>query len=184
VIEGIAWRISSEGFMSGLRSVVDDLKIRGGYGIMGNSQNVDPNNQYSLYATSVGNASYPISGSGAAEGYYRSRFGNPNAKWERAVTTNIGFDGTFLNGRMDVIVDFWNKDSQGLLFSVPQTVTNGPYAAVPTVNVGKMRNKGVDIQIITRGKIASKVGYEFTVNGGFIILPLVLVLVFIPYPFT
>ncbi len=145
-------------------------KIRGGYGIMGNSNNVDPNNQYSLYQTNVGNSSYPISDAAALEGYYRSRIGNPYAKWEKAVTTNIGFDGTFLNGKMDVIVDFWNKDTQDLLFQVPITVTNGSpsYVSAPSVNVGKMRNKGIDIQIITRGKITGKVGYEVTVNGGFL----------------
>jgi len=163
-----AWRISSEPFMNGLKSVVDDLKIRGGYGIMGNSNNVDPNNQYSLYQTNVGNSSYPIAGTGASEGYYRSRIGNPNARWEKAVTTNIGFDGTFLSGKMDIIVDFWNKDTRDLLFSVPQTSENGLFAAVPSVNVGKMMNRGVDIQVITRGKISGKIGYEFTVNGGFL----------------
>ena len=55
--------------MQGL-SWIDDLKIRGGWGIMGNSNNVDPNNQYFLYATGVGPASYPIDNSTAAEGYY------------------------------------------------------------------------------------------------------------------
>src|SRR5690606_12840694 len=84
----LGWRISSEPFMSGV-TFIDDLKIRGGYGVMGNSNNVDPNNQYSLYATSVGNSSYPINDAGAAEGFYRSRIGNPFARWEKAVTQNI-----------------------------------------------------------------------------------------------
>ncbi len=48
----VAWRISEESFMSGV-SFVDDLKLRGGYGEMGNSNNVDPNNQFSLFAAGL-----------------------------------------------------------------------------------------------------------------------------------
>ena len=160
------WRITEEEFMTPV-TWMDELKIRGGWGIMGNSNNVDPANQYSLYATSVGSSSYPIDNGGAAEGFYRSRIGNPLAKWEKAVTTNIGFDAFLFNNKLDVIVDFWQKDTEDLLFQVPITVTNGPFAAAPSVNVGKMQNKGVDIQVITRGDV-SQVGYELTVNGGFL----------------
>ena len=61
----LGWRISEENFLQG-SSWIDDLKIRGGYGVMGNSNNVNPNNQYSLYATNVDVSSYPIDNSGAA----------------------------------------------------------------------------------------------------------------------
>ena len=161
------WRITSEEFMSGA-SFIDDLKIRGGWGIMGNSNNVNPNNQYSLYATNVGASSYPINNAGASEGYYRSRIGNPFAKWEKAVTTNIGFDGSFFGGKLDVVLDLWQKDTEDLLFEVPITVMNGPYAAVPSVNIGKMQNKGIDLQIVNRGNIRGDVTYELTLNGGFL----------------
>lgn len=162
----LGWRMSSESFMSSV-SWVNDLKIRGGWGEMGNSNNVNPNNQYSLYATTVGASSYPIDNSGAAEGFFRSRIGNPAAKWETAVTKNIGFDGTFFNNKLDVIFDVWQKDTKDLLFEVPITVLNGFNAAAPSVNVGKMENKGVDIQVVTRGKI-KEADYELTVNGGFL----------------
>ncbi len=164
----VGWRISDEPFMSSL-TFIDELKIRGGYGIMGNSRNVDPNNQYSLYATSVDASSYDITGSNssAVEGFYRSRIGNPFAKWEKAITENIGFDGTFFEGRLDVILDVWQKNTEDLLFQVPQTVENGIYAAVPSQNVGKMVNKGVDLEIMTEGNV-NKLGYQVTLNGGFL----------------
>lgn len=162
----LGWRITSESFMSGV-TWIDDLKIRGGYGIMGNSNNVNPNNQYSLYATSVGSSSYPIDDNAGIEGFYRSRIGNPLAKWEKAITSNIGFDGTFFDGKMDLILDVWRKDTEDLLFAVPITVGNGNYAAAPFVNIGKMRNEGIDLQIITRGNI-NDATYELTVNGGFL----------------
>lgn len=163
-----AWRISSESFMSSL-TFIDDLKIRGGYGLMGNSNNVDPNNQYSLYASNLGNASYAIGGGNAAVlGFYRSRIGNADAKWETSVTKNIGIDGTLFDGKFDVIVDFWQKDTEDLLFSVPVPIPLGPDAAAPSVNIGEMTNKGIDLQLINRGNITSDLTYEVNATGSFL----------------
>jgi TonB-dependent starch-binding outer membrane protein SusC len=164
-----AWRVSSESFMKNL-PWVQDLKVRGGYGTMGNSNNVDPNNQYSLYAASVSNSGYDISGSNSSisDGYYRTRIGNPNAKWETSITKNIGIDGSFLKGKLDVIVDFWQKDTKDLLYQLPITATAGFQAAAPSVNIGKMVNKGIDIQVINRGKISADLGYEVNVTGSFL----------------
>ncbi|MDH5247706.1 MAG: TonB-dependent receptor [Cyclobacteriaceae bacterium] len=161
------WRLSEENFLQSA-AWLDELKLRGGWGIMGNSNNVDPNNQYSLYATSVGASSYPINNGGAVEGFYRSRIGNPAAKWEKAITKNIGFDAYLFEGKLDVILDLWQKDTEDLLFEVPITVMNGFNAAPPFVNVGKMQNKGIDLQVITRGNFTPDVRYEFTINGGFL----------------
>ena len=164
-----AWRISSEGFLSGA-TWIDDLKIRGGWGQMGNSNNVDPNNQYSLYAPDIGLSSYDITGSNstAVIGFRRSRLGNPDAKWETAETKNIGFDGTFFNGRLDVILDFWRKDTKDLLFELPVTETTGYNATPPSVNIGKMLNQGIDFQVVTRGNLSSAFTYEVNVTGGFL----------------
>ncbi|MGA0558035.1 SusC/RagA family TonB-linked outer membrane protein [Larkinella sp. VNQ87] len=164
-----AWRVSSEEFMKGL-TWITDLKLRGGYGTMGNSNNVDPNNQFSLYAASIGQSAYDINGSNSStlEGYYRTRIGNPDAKWETSVTKNIGIDATFLNGKLDVVLDLWQKDTRDLLFQVPVTATLGYRASAPSVNVGKMVNKGIDIQVINRGKVTNDLAYEVTLTGGFL----------------
>lgn len=163
-----AWRISDEAFMKELPWVTD-LKIRGGYGLMGNSNNVAPTNQFDLYAQSVANSSYDINGTngGVVGGFRQSRIGNPNARWETSVTKNIGIDGSFLKGKLDVIFDLWQKDTRDLLYRLPITQTVGG-AEAPSVNVGTMVNKGIDIQVITRGKFAGKVGYEFDVTGSFL----------------
>jgi hypothetical protein len=149
---------------------INDLKIRGGYGTMGNSNPVDPNNQYSLFSTNIGRSVYDINGSNSsvAEGYYRTRVGNPDAKWETAITQNVGFDGTFLNGRLDVIVDFWQKDTKDLLLALPIPATNGFDAASPSVNIGSMVNKGLDIAVNTKGKITSDLNYDLGVTAGFL----------------
>jgi TonB-dependent starch-binding outer membrane protein SusC len=164
-----AWRISSESFMQGI-PLVSDLKIRAGYGTMGNSNNVDPNNQYSLYGGDKPNSSYDITGSNnnAQVGFYRTRIGNPNAKWETSVTQNVGIDALLLNGKWDVIIDFWQKDTRDLLLAVPITASAGPNAAPPSVNVGKMVNKGIDLSIINKGSIMPGMQYEIAANGSFL----------------
>jgi len=161
-----AWRISSESFLQGA-TWIDDLKIRGGWGQMGNSNNVDPNNQFSLFAGNVGASSYDITGSnsGAIIGFRRSRIGNPNAQWETAVTQNIGFDGTFFNGRLDVIFDWWKKDTKDLLFTVPIPLTAGSNAAPPAVNIGEMANRGLDLMVSTRGNFTTDLTYELVITG-------------------
>ncbi|MCE4217220.1 SusC/RagA family TonB-linked outer membrane protein [Aquirufa antheringensis] len=164
-----AWRVTSEEFMKDLPAI-SDLKIRGGWGLMGNSNNVDPANQFSLYAANRGNSFYPIDGqsSGANEGYYRSRIGNPAAKWETSETMNIGFDATLYNGKWEVVLDVWRKDTRDLLFNVPLPAVVGPSASAPSVNVAKMRNQGIDFQIINRGNITSDLKYELTFNNSFL----------------
>ena len=164
-----AWRVTSEEFMKDLPAI-SDLKIRGGWGLMGNSNNVDPANQYSLYAANRGNSFYPIDGqsSGANEGYYRSRIGNSAAKWETSETMNVGFDATLYNGKWEIVLDVWRKDTRDLLFNVPLPAVVGPSASAPAVNVAKMRNQGIDFQIINRGNITSDLKYELTFNNSFL----------------
>ena len=164
-----AWRLSSESFMEN-QTFFEDLKIRGGYGIMGNSNNVDPNNQYSLFGTSLDNSSYDISGTNtsATTGFYRTRIGNQFAKWEKAVTSNIGIDALMLNGRLDVGIEFWRKDTKDLLFVPPVSAQSGYQASAPSKNVGEMRNQGIDLQITNKGNINGDFSYEVTLNGGFL----------------
>ncbi|GAB3639894.1 SusC/RagA family TonB-linked outer membrane protein [Spirosoma arcticum] len=163
-----AWRLSSENFMKNLPWVTD-LKVRGGYGLMGNSNNVNPNNQYSLFASNPGNG-YDINGANTSisPGFFRSRIGNVDAKWETSTTTNFGIDGAFLNNRLEVIFDLWRKDTRDLLYTVPLAGVVGVRASAPAVNIASMRNQGIDIQVITRGKVVNDLTYELNATGGFL----------------
>jgi len=58
----------------------------------------------------------------------------------------------FFNGRLDVGIELWQKDTEDLLFQKPISVMNGFFAQAPAVNVGKMKNTGLDFSIITKGK--------------------------------
>lgn len=164
-----AWRISDESFMQDM-AFISDLKIRGGYGAMGNSNNVDPYNQYSLYGGTVAASSYDITGSNnkAAAGFYRTRIGNEDAKWETSITKNIGIDGNLFDGKLDLIIDFWQKDTKDLLYQLPITSTAGSGAAPPSVNIAKMMNKGIDIFVGTKGNITNNITFDLNVTGSFL----------------
>jgi TonB-linked SusC/RagA family outer membrane protein len=165
----VAWRISGEEFMQGF-DFITDLKIRAGYGEMGNSNNVNPNNQYFLYLPSVAQSSYDITGSNnkATTGFYRARIGNQDAKWETSITSNIGIDGNFFDGKLDIIIDFWRKETEDLLLDVPITATAGYRATVPSVNIGTMLNKGIDLLIGSKGNFTADLGYELEFNGSWL----------------
>jgi TonB-linked SusC/RagA family outer membrane protein len=165
----VAWRISAEPFMQNIRWI-SDLKIRGGVGTMGNSNPVNPSNQYTLFGGDMGASSYDINGSNssATVGYYRTRIGNADAKWETSMTSNLGFDALFFDGKLDVVLDFWRKDTRDLLLAVPITSVVGYRAAAPAVNIAEMRNQGIDIGITTKGNINTQWSYEVNVNGSFL----------------
>ncbi|MBL0744110.1 SusC/RagA family TonB-linked outer membrane protein [Chryseolinea lacunae] len=164
-----AWRISAEPFMQSM-SFISDLKIRGGWGVMGNSKSLDPNNSNTLFYGTVGNSGYDIGGtnSSANVGFYRTRIGNQDTKWEENVTTNIGIDGQFFGGKLDVIIDFWKKDTKGLLYEKPIVASVGTGAQVPSVNAARMLNRGIDIFLGNKGTIATGLGYEVAFSGSFL----------------
>ncbi|MEO8473568.1 MAG: TonB-dependent receptor [Chryseolinea sp.] len=164
-----AWRISDEAFMQSNRFITD-MKIRGGWGQMGNSNPVTSRNNSSLYASDLGQAYYDINGGNGApqEGFFRSNIGNPNAKWETSETTNIGVDATFLDGKIEFVADLWRKDTKDLLYRLENPAVIGPAALNPFVNIAKMRNQGIDLMIINRGNITQGLTYEVTVTGSFL----------------
>ena len=162
------WTISNESFMKNIPTI-SYLRLHAGYGTMGNSNNVDPNNQYNLYTQSI-NRSYDIgtTKNGVAPGFARSQIGNPDARWETAVTTDVGLDASFFNGKLDVQFDVWRKDTRDLLFQVPLPAVVGDNANAPAVNIAKMRNQGIDLQLTNRGNITRDLRYEVIVNGSFL----------------
>jgi TonB-linked SusC/RagA family outer membrane protein len=164
-----AWRVSGEDFMKDV-SWIDDLKVRGGWGQMGNDNPVNPSNQFSLYASSLSNSAYDISGSNGnvANGFYQSQVGDPNAKWEVSTTSNLGFEALLWKGKLDVIIDIWKKKTSELLFNPPLASVLGSFPSAPFKNVAEMDNKGIDLQIVNKGKFSSNVGYELTLTSSFL----------------
>jgi TonB-linked SusC/RagA family outer membrane protein len=158
----LAWRASQEDFLKGV-NWLNDLKIRGSYGVSGYNGNVIRNSFYNAFSGSPGGSSYPIDGSinSVIAGYYASITGNPNTTWERDKVFNVGFDASIFN-HFDLTVEYYKKTVDGLLQNLDllATVGGGPNTR-PTVNVGQVVNKGVDISATYHGQSGG-----FTYNIG------------------
>jgi len=143
----LAWRIGDEAFMSSL-AWLSDLKIRGSYGTMGNQLAVSAVNQFSLYGGSANTSNYDITGTGtsALQGFRPVRIGNPDAKWETNITTNIGFEAELWNNKLGIVFDWYTKETEDLLFN-PELPGTAGAADVPYVNIASMTNKGVDMEL-------------------------------------
>ena len=84
------------------------------------------------------------------------------------MTSNLGIDGQFLDGKIDFVIDFWKKDTKDLLLAVPITATTGYNASAPSVNIANMVNKGIDMMIGNKGNITQDLTYEVTLNGSWL----------------
>lgn len=156
----VGWRITEEEFFPD-DSWITDLKIRAGYGIMGNQLNVAADNPYSLYAPSQTGTYYAIDGGdgGTQLGFAQSQIGNPGAVWEKNISTNIGLDATLYEGKVELTVDYYKKDIEDLLYNPALPATAGS-ADQPYVNVGSMKNTGVDASLSLFGNITKELQYN------------------------
>ncbi len=159
----VGWRISSESFMQNL-SWLTDLKLRASYGIIGNQTGLTNVNQYYTYVSDDAQ-SYPVTGSNSSysPSYTLDHIGNPDAKWEKGITTNIGFDATIREGKLMLNFDYFVKEVQDLLVQ-NQAPTTGSNATQPYVNVGNMKNTGIDFSVTNRGTITRDLRYEVSAN--------------------
>jgi TonB-linked SusC/RagA family outer membrane protein len=145
------WRISQEEFMKGI-PWLNDLKIRGGYGIMGNQLNIESANAFTLYGLNKGSSFYDINGTSTTltPGFMKTHIGNPNAKWESNINSNIGIDASFFKGKLEVSADYYFKKVKDLLYKPEISATAGR-TDPPTVNIAEMQNHGVDLSITATG---------------------------------
>ena len=160
----LGWRMSDEPFLQTARqSWLDDLKLRVGYGTTGNS-NIGSYNYAFQYANE--NASlYSISGdnSGASTGYAMTDLGDTEAKWETVKMFNVGYDLTAFNNKLTSSFDFYVKNTSDMLVDANWTYLAGG-ASKPSVNIGSMRNVGVDFSVGWRSKIG-EVSYNINANA-------------------
>lgn len=155
-----AWRVSQEGFMESV-PFISDLKLRGSYGALGNSNIANYQYQstvsfssvwYYLNNTKVSGAS-PLTPS------------NPNVKWESQYSTDLGFDLALLDNKFSITFDYFNKKTEDMLVNVPISYVAGYLDNFPVLNSGSIRNKGIELSATyreTRGKLSYSVSANVT----------------------
>jgi TonB-linked SusC/RagA family outer membrane protein len=157
------WRISNEPFMKDI-NWVNDLKIRGSYGVLGSLSNISSLNSYTLFTGDITSSYYDIAGTSNSvqQGFYQSSIGNPHTGWERDIISNVGFDATLLKN-LTISVDLYKKAIDGLLFSQPLPATTGG-AAAPVINIGNIENSGLDFTTAYNGKITNDLRFTVSAN--------------------
>lgn len=151
----VAWRIINENFMSKAKNVMNEFKLRAGYGMVGNS-NIN-SFLYSAKMTSINTWS--------GTGYFMSNIANPNLKWEASEQFNVGLDLGFLQGRISLTVDAYLKRSKDLLLqmSVPSYLggsTTYNDIATPMVNMGRTSNRGIDLNFTSQNIVKPKFNWS------------------------
>lgn len=155
------WRITQESFMNGTSSWLNLLKLRASYGSLGNNATTSYYMYQSLFAT----ANYILNGN-IAGGLAQTVLANPNLTWEKTYMTNIGLDFSLFSNRLNGSVDVYNKDTKGILISLPAPLEHGT-STVPNRNAGEVNNKGLEVDLNWNDRIG-KVSYNVGFNMGFV----------------
>jgi TonB-linked SusC/RagA family outer membrane protein len=150
------WRISEESFWNSLDDITDDFKIRASWGRTGN-QSVD---LYSYYAA-LSLTTYTLGGA-PVQGYRQATLANKDLGWETTTQSNVGFDVSFLNNRLGLTVDYYNKVTDDILLNLAIPATVGLNA--PPQNAGSVENKGWEFLLSYRNQHSSGFRYNFSTN--------------------
>lgn len=135
---GGGWNIHNEKFMKG--TPVQLLKLRASVGYLGNI-NFNP---YQALTTYSYNSSYFY---GKGTGATPITIGNPDLKWERTLSTNIGLDFTAFRGRVDLSADYYIKNTDNLLLDITKALSVG--VTTSRENIGEVQNKGFELRLRT-----------------------------------
>lgn len=157
----LGWNVAEEKFMENVHWL-DQLKLRGGYGVLGN-QEID-NYQYSSTITTGIN--YPDGNGGLLQGAFPKNFANPDIKWEETAMTNVGIDFMAFNNRLSLTADYYVKNTKDILLTVPIPIFSGG-ANDPIRNAGKIRNNGFEFNLGWMDQPNPDISYGINLIGSF-----------------
>jgi TonB-linked SusC/RagA family outer membrane protein len=153
-----AWKLNNEKFLKGSK-IVNELKLRAGYGLT-NNQNAGNNANLTLL-TSAQNG---LSGNAQVT----SNLGNPELEWEKTQYSNAGIDAALFGWKLNFSVDVYNRLTDGLLIQIPLPLYSGTSGtgaiAPPFINVGTVRNRGLDLHLSSRNIIGNGEDFNWTTD--------------------
>lgn len=157
----LGWKMSEESWMKEIKGL-DYLKMRFGWGLIGNDKIGNDSFNQTVYTTGPTFTDYPLGVvSTLTPGATILTYVNQGGKWEKTETWNLGFDAAFMNGLLSANVDFFIRNTKDMLLTVkgPAYIGNR-YDAQK--NVGTVRNKGIEITLGHQNKIGD---LHYTVDG-------------------
>ena len=155
------WRISEEPFMKPAGKWLSLLKLRASYGSLGNNSTTT----YYMYQSLYASANAVLNGS-VAGGFAQTVLSNPALTWERTGMVDVGLDFGFFDNRLHGSFDWYTKNTEGILISLPAPLEHGT-STVPNQNAGKVRNNGVELDINWNDHVGP-VSYSVGFNMGYV----------------
>ena len=142
-----AWRISKEEFFD--VPWINDLKIRGNWGRLGNSSIGDWD-----YIGTINQSIVTVFGGAIVPGSTQVKLVNAGLVWEAKETVNVGFDASFLNQRLTVSAEYYNSKTSDVLAETPIAISTGNQGGSPWKNAASLRNKGFEITLGWKDQIS------------------------------
>ncbi len=148
----VGWRLSQEPFLE-QSQFFTNVMLRFGWGLTGN-QLIPTGRIVSQFGGNRSDTFYDIGGTGntIVAGFRQTSLGNSDLKWEENQSINVGLDLEFFGGAASLVIDAYQRETDNLLFDPPTPGTAG-VAAPPIVNIGKMRNRGIDFSLGYTGSV-------------------------------
>jgi iron complex outermembrane receptor protein len=138
---GLAWRMIQENFMQH-QHLFTDLKLRASYGVTGNATGF---NAYTAQLISGSLGTFYYNGVQTAA-YGPTQASNPDLRWEKTATTNIGVDFGVLKNRLSATVEWYNKKTTGMIYTYKVDPILVPVGSI-VANGGSMKNTGIEVTI-------------------------------------
>jgi len=162
----LAWKAGKEQFMKSLNKLFNDFKLRAGWGRIGNS-NLPVYyaflSQVSVMPADWWTPNRYVFGEQVYNGYSLSLIGTKNLSWETTEQTNIGIDLSMLENKLTITADYYIRHTKDMILQVPLPGYSGyPANGAPYTNAGSVRNKGLEIAVVLRGR-SGNFSWEF--NG-------------------
>ena len=146
------WVVSEESFLKN-SGLISFLKLRGSWGLTGNADGFGDFAHLGLW----GGASYDATGA-----LVSSQLANPSLKWEKSNQVDLGVDFGLLKNRISVELDYYSRKTQDLIYNVPVPGTSG--FATKTVNIGAMKNSGVEFVINSDNIVNKSIKWSTNIN--------------------
>lgn len=153
----IGWRVSEESFFGPLKNAVNNLKIRGSYGTLGNQEIGSLFPYAATISTGYGYWFDKVLGTGATQ----AQVANEKISWEKSTQMNLGIDADFLKSRLNLTADYYIRNINDMLQQFPIPMYVG--FSSPWENAGSMRNTGWDVALTWRDQIGD-IKYHIRAN--------------------
>ncbi|WP_198174864.1 TonB-dependent receptor [Spirosoma arboris] len=163
----VGWKLNEEAFIRDNLSYVTNLKLRASYGKLGSTSNIPQYTYLPSYGGNNGTNSQGLADGSRAKGYaLTAQLANQNIKWESVLQTDIGLDIGLLKNALNITVDWYNRQTQGMIYQVPVALSAGFGPSFVYTNIGQMSNKGIELAVDYRGKKGAFT-YGITANTSF-----------------